>query len=129
VITAKILKALAAGAIIVSAVGVAVVAAAFSVHALLLPMMGEAGSAALVAAAFAILAALAAMVAVGRVEPRQTTPEPSPLIDLLLDLVRAKPLISSAVAALVGLILSRNPELLATLIRTFTAAPPPPKDD
>ncbi len=128
-ITAKILKALAAGAIIVSAVGVAVVAAAFSVHALLLPMMGEAGSAALVAAAFAILAALAAMVAVGRVEPRQTTPEPSPLIDLLLDLVRAKPLISSAVAALVGLILSRNPELLATLIRTFTAAPPPPKDD
>jgi hypothetical protein len=129
VITAKILKALAAGAIIVSAVGVAVVAAAFSVHALLLPMMGEAGSAALVAAAFAILAALAAMVAVGRVEPRQTTPEPSPLIDLLLDLVRAKPLISSAVAALVGLILSRNPELLSTLIRTFTAAPPPPKDD
>lgn len=128
-ITAKILKALAAGAIIVSAVGVAVVAAAFSVHALLLPMLGEAGSAALVAAAFAILAALAAMVAALRVEPRQTTPEPSPLIDLLLDLVRAKPLISSAVAALVGLILSRNPELLATLIRTFTAAPPPPKDD
>jgi hypothetical protein len=55
-------------------------------------------------------------------------PEASPLIDLLLDLVRAKPLVSTAVATLVGLILSRNPELLATLIRTFTAAPPP-KDD
>ena len=127
-ITAKILKALAAGAVIVFAVGVSVIALAFSVHALLLPIMGEAGTAALIAAAFAILALLAAMVAVRRPEPRQRLPEASPLIDLLLDLVRAKPLVSTAVATLVGLILSRNPELLATLIRTFTAAPPP-KDD
>lgn len=128
-ITAKILKALAAGAVIVFAVGVSVIALAFSVHALLLPMMGEAGSAALVAAAFAVLALLAAMVAVRRPEPRQRAPEASPLIDLLLDLVRAKPLVSTAVATLVGLVLARNPELLATLIRTFTAASPPPKDD
>ena len=127
-ITAKILKALAAGAVIVFAVGVSVIALALSVHALLLPIMGEAGTAALIAAAFAILALLAAMVAVRRPEPRQRLPEASPLIDLLLDLVRAKPLVSTAVATLVGLILSRNPELLATLIRTFTAAPSP-KDD
>ena len=127
-ITAKILKALAAGAVIVFAVGVSVIALAFSVHALLLPIMGEAGTAALIAAAFAILALLAAMVAVRRPEPRQRLPEASSLIDLLLDLVRAKPLVSTAVATLVGLILSRNPELLATLIRTFTAAPSP-KDD
>ncbi len=127
-ITAKILKALAAGAVIVFAVGVSVIALAFSVHALLLPVLGKAGSAALVAAAFAVLAALVGMVVVRRPEPRQSVPEASPLIDLLLDLVRAKPLVSTAVATLVGLILSRNPELLATLIRTFTAAPPP-KDD
>lgn len=127
-ITAKILKALAAGAVIVSGVGVSVIALAICVHALLLPIMGEAGTAALIAAAFAILALLAAMVAVRRPEPRQRLPEASPLIDLLLDLVRAKPLVSTAVATLVGLILSRNPELLATLIRTFTAAAPP-KDD
>ncbi len=127
-ITAKILKALAAGAVIVFAVGVSVIALALSVHALLLPIMGEAGTAALIAAAFAILALLAAMVAVRRPEPRQRLPEASSLIDLLLDLVRAKPLVSTAVATLVGLILSRNPELLATLIRTFTAAPSP-KDD
>ena len=128
-ITAKILKALAAGAVIVSAVGVSVIALAICVHALLLPVMGAAGSAALVSAAFAILALLAALVAVRRPEPRQRAPEASPLIEVLLDLVRAKPLVSTAVATLVGLILSRNPELLATLIRTFTAAPPPPKDD
>ena len=128
-ITAKILKALAAGAVIVFAVGVSVTALAFCVHALLLPLVGEAGSAALVAAAFAILAVLAAMIAVRRPEPRQRAPDTSPLIDLLLDLVRAKPLVSTAVATLVGLVLARNPELLATLIRTFTAAPPPPKDD
>ena len=128
-ITAKILKALAAGAIIVSAVGVSVIALAFSVHALLLPVMGEAGSAALLSVAFAILALLAALVAARRSEQRQKAPESSPLFDLLLDLVRAKPLVSTAVATLVGLVLSRNPELLATLIRTFTDASSPPKDD
>jgi len=128
VIKAKIFKALAAGAVIVSAAGVSVIALAFCVHALLLPVMGEAGSAALVSAAFAILALLAALVAVRRPERRQRAPDASPLIDIMVDLVRAKPLVSTAVATLVGLILSRNPELLATFIRTFTATPPP-KDD
>ncbi len=128
-ISARILKALAAGAVVVSAVAVCVISLALAVHAVLLPLLGEAGTLGLIAAGFAVLALVAAMIAVQKPEPRKTSPSGTPLIDILLDLVQAKPLMSTALAALVGLILSRNPDLLATLIRTFTAAPPPSSED
>ena len=128
-ISARILKALAAGAVVVSAVAVCVISLALAVHAVLLPLLGEAGTLGLIAAGFAVLALVAAMIAVQKPEPRKTSPSGTPLIDILLDLVQAKPLMSTALAALVGLILSRNPDLLATLIRTFTTAPPPSSED
>ena len=124
-ISARILKVLAAGAVVVSAVAVCVISLALAVHAALLPLLGEAGTLGLIAAGFAILALVAAMVAVQKPEPRQASQSGASLIDILLNLVQAKPLMSTALAALIGLILSRNPDLLATLIRTFTTPPPP----
>lgn len=128
-ITARLFRALAAGAVVVSAVAVCVIALALAVHAVLLPLLGEAGTLALIAAGFAVLALVAAVIAVQRPEPRPARASGAHLVDILLDLVQAKPLTSTALAALIGLILSRNPDLLASLVRTFTTAPPPSSED
>jgi hypothetical protein len=129
VIGDKLLKGVAAGAVVATAACVTVLALAFAAYAGLRTLMGEAASAAIVAAAFGALTLLIVCFA-GRRRPRPAAQRSAaePMIEALLDMVRAKPLVSTAIATVVGLILSRNPELLATLVRIFTTQPRP-KDD
>ena len=124
----KLLKGVAAGAVVATAACVTVLALAFAAYAGLRTLMGEAASAAFVAAAFGALTLLIVCLAGRRPRPAAQRSAAEPMIEALLDMVRSKPLISTAIATVVGLILSRNPELLATLVRTFTTQPRPRND-
>jgi hypothetical protein len=125
----RTLMALAAAAAIAAAAAVGVVALAFALYATMLPLVGPAWAACIVAAAAALLVALAALVAARKAEGdhhrrQQAAAAPEAgLVDVVLNLVRDRPLIASGAAVAAGIYALRNPQLIAAVLRAFMDKP------
>ena len=127
--------AAAAGAVAASA-GVAVVAAAFALYALMKEWIGQPGAAAVVALVFALIAGGAAMVAANmaagekaaqaRAEAKRLAelPQQEPgLFERALSLAKERPFMAAGAAVAAGLIAMRNPAMVVTLITGALAKP------
>jgi hypothetical protein len=135
----KTLMTLAAAAAIAAAAGVAVVSAAFALYALLEPIVGPAGAAAVVSACAAIAVAIAGLIAAGKARARSReasqafsadgASDMGGLIARVLELAKQRPLIAAGAALAAGVFALRNPILLATLVKAVFEASsgPPPK--
>ncbi len=127
----KTLKIIAIGAIVASALGIAVLSAAYAVFASLKDLVGPGGAAAVVAGLFALIAALVAVFGLQAERPargRASTPSAAmPAFDLsslglvekVTELARERPLAAVGAAIAVGLVAWRNPELLNMIVRSF----------
>ena len=127
----KTLKAVALGAIVASALGIAVLAAAYAVFASLKDLVGPGGAAAVVAGLFALIAALVAVLGLQGDRPGKgranEPPAAFPALDLtslglvekVTELARDRPLAAVGAAIAVGLVAWRNPELVNILARSF----------
>ena len=114
--------AVAAAAAIAAAAAGSVAAAAFALFAALVPQVGPAWAAAIVAASAALLVLIAGLIvrarAVGRMHRRQAEPDAS-LIQKLVELARAHPVIATGVALGAGVYALRNPKLVAAVVAAF----------
>ena len=118
-----VLQTLTTAIVVAVSACVSLVAAAFGLFVLLRSLWGEAIACATVAGVFALVALVVAFVAsrpapVAK-RPVQTAPEPSPILASLMAIVRDKPLVSAAVAAVAGIIAVRNPQVISSLIAAF----------
>ena len=117
-----VIQTLTMATVIVVCSGVSLVASALGLFVLLRGLWGEVIASVLVAGLFAVVALTVAFCAsrpaVAEKRPVQA-PEPAPIFATLMAVVREKPLISAAVAAVAGIIAVRNPQLISSLIATF----------
>jgi predicted MFS family arabinose efflux permease len=116
------LRAISAAALIATALGVALVAGAIALGALLCQYIGLPGAAAVVA----LLAALTALVAGLLLKPRSqpATSDAADRDDVLgriLALARKRPLIAATATVAVGVFALRNPKLLGALVSALIA--------
>lgn len=127
----RTLMALAAGAAVAAAAAVGVFAAFFALFAFIEPFVGTAGAAAIISGASALTVAIAGLVAARKAEGDRRaaaarTPDAS-MIEMILGLVRDKPLLSAGAAVAAGVYALRNPQLIAAVIRAFMDKPPADK--
>ena len=119
--------ALAAGAAIAAAAAVGVFSAFFALFAFIEPMVGTAGAAAIISGASALAVAIAGFVAARRAEGDRKTAAAAPpdasLVELVLGLVRDKPLLAAGAAVAAGVYALRNPQLITAVIRAFMDKP------
>lgn len=118
-----VIQTLTTAIIVAVSAGVSLVAAAFGLFVLLRALWGEAIACALVAGLFALVALIVALIASrpapAAKPPVQAPPEPAPILATLMAVVREKPLVSAAVAAVAGIIAVRNPQMVSSLIAAF----------
>lgn len=119
----RLLLALAAGTIFVTATGVAVVALAFALFALVEPYVGRAGAAAIVVGAAALLMlgvalALRSLARRRRRAKAMIAGKGGPL-DRILGFVREEPLMAASAALGAGFMAIRNPRYLGATLRSF----------
>lgn len=126
----KRLFALAAAfAAIAAAVVVCIVAAAFTLYAVGRLWLPPAGAAATVALAFAAVAAAVAAVAARKLPPPETVEETS-LVERLIEMAKARPLVATGAAAALVTLLVRNPSVISAIVSAViagTAAKPEAK--
>lgn len=125
----RLFQLAAALAALVAAAAVCVVAAAFALYALARIWLGPAGGAAVVAAAFALVAVAVAGLATRKLPPAQT-PEDVGLVERLIELAKARPLVAAGAAAAIVAVLVRNPAVLTAIVSAVlagTAAKPEAK--
>ncbi len=103
-----------------TAVGVALVAAAFAVYSVLLGSLGAPGAAGAVAGGAALIVLGFGLFSGLRASGRLPTPEPS-LVDKLTQIAREKPMLAAGGALLAGLVALKNPKLAAGLASAFMA--------
>lgn len=134
------MKTVTAGAAVAAAVIVSVVAAAFTVYALVVPQIGPAGASAVVAALFAALAGVVALIATRRAAPKRADERDVPagldlrafglegldlsganLVERASEMIKERPVVAAGAAVAIGLIAFRNPELVTMLARTILA--------
>jgi hypothetical protein len=109
-----------AGATVIAAVLVCIVAAAFALYAVARVWLGPAGAAAVVAVAFAAVAAGVAAFVTRKVPPPEPADETG-LVERLIELAKARPLVAAGAAAAVVAVLVRNPSVLTAIISAFLA--------
>lgn len=117
----KALSLVAAISAMAAAAAVCVVAAAFALYALLREALTPAGAAAVVALLAAALAAIIALVAVLKIRFKPKKREEESLTGRLIELARERPIIAAGAAAAAGLVILRNPGVLATAITAAMA--------
>lgn len=125
-IVRRALGVLVAIAIIAAAAGVAVVAAAFALYALLRDPLGPAGAAAVVTGAAALVGLLAGLIAFRKSHPRESRDNEG-LTNRVIDLARQRPVIVTAAAIGVAVIVARNPKLVTAALTAFLAGKAAPK--
>ncbi len=122
---------MAAAAAIAAAAAVSVVAAFFALYALVLPYIGAAGAAAAVAATAALFAVVGALILARRAEgPRRKAAAPPPeasLVEKIIMVARAHPILSVGAAVAAGVYGLKNPEMAAAVMRAFMNKPDQPK--
>ena len=126
----RTLMAVAAAAAIAAAAAVSVVAAFFALYALVLPYIGAAGSAATVAVTAALLAVIGALMLARRAEGPRRKAAPPPeasLVEKLILVARAHPILSVGAAVAAGVYGLKNPEMVAAVMRAFMSKPEPPQ--
>lgn len=118
-----VIQTLATATVVAVSAGVSLVAAAFCLFVLLRSLWGEAIACAIVAGFFALVALIVALLASrpapAAKRPVQAPPETSPILATLMAVVRDKPLVSAAVAAVAGIIAVRNPQMISSLVAAF----------
>lgn len=123
----RTLMALAAGAAIAAAAAVGVFSAFFALFAFIEPMVGVAGAAAIISGASALAVGTAGFVAARRAEgERKAAAEAAPdasLIEVIMGVVRDRPLLAAGAAVAAGIYALRNPQLAAAVIRAFMDKP------
>lgn len=97
----------------------AVAAAAFALFAWLAGLIGPAGAAALTALALSLLLAILVL-AMGRPEAVRPQEEHN-MTHRAIEFARERPMAAAAAAVAVGVVLFRNPKLLATAASAFLA--------
>ena len=112
----KALALIAAVAAMAAAAAVCVVAAAFAFYALLRAYVGPAGAAAVIALVAALAALILAFVSFRKAQPKPDRREDQSLATRLIDLAREKPIIAAGAAAAAGLVILRNPGVLAAIV-------------
>ncbi len=118
----RILLALLAAAIVSAGAGVAVVALAFALYALVEPRLGRAGAAAVVAGAAAGLIFLAGfgVALAGRRPPSTTAPAvPVGMLERVLAFLSQRPVVAATTALGGAIIALRNPKYLGAALRAF----------
>jgi hypothetical protein len=130
-IVERTLAALATAAAVVAAVFVSVIAAFFTLYALVEPHWGSAGGGAVVATAAALLAIIIALVAARGMGDRKakedhqakgaapTGGSHADMAQILLSVVKDRPLLSAGAAVAVGVYALRNPALISAVVRGF----------
>lgn len=119
----RMLMALAAGAAIAAAAAVGVFSAFFALFAFIQPFVGTAGAAAIISGVSALAVAIAGVIAARKAQgdrkaaAAQTTD--ASLIEIILSVVRDRPLLSAGAAVAAGIYALRNPQLAAAVIRAF----------
>lgn len=120
----RVLMIAAAMAAMAASAAAAVVALAFALYALLRGPLGPAGAAACVAAAAALTVGLAGLIVAltVRSSTRQAQRKTAALSRQLLDMVKEKPFAAGGVAVGAVLMALRNPQVIATVLRTVMEA-------
>ena len=120
----RILLLAAALGAIAAAACVCVVALSFAVYAVADIWLSPAGSAAVVAAIFALIAVVIAIVATGKAVPKAALaakPSDASLLDKVVGLARERPLVAVAAATVAGVVLFRNPAVVAAIVTAFVS--------
>ena len=124
----RTLMALAAGAAIAAAAAVGVFSAFFALFAFLEPYVGTWGAAAIVSGASAVVVAIAGLVAARKAEGDRkeaaSAPPDASLIEVIIGIIRERPLLSAGAAVAAGIYALRNPQLAAAVFRAFMDKPP-----
>jgi len=75
-----------------------------------------------VAAAFAVIAIVVAFVATRKAKLPKAAPEQPPsIVDQVIQTAKARPLLATGAAVIAGVVLMRNPGLVATMVSAFMA--------
>lgn len=131
-ILGRTLAAVTALVALATATTVAVVAAALALYFALEPVVGRAGAAALLAGGLALIVSICVLIVASRGHhPRHdhhgSGGEPDfSLVERLIGMAKDKPLLAAAAAVAAGIIVVRNPALVATIV---TAVMQKPKQD
>lgn len=120
-IVRRLFSLAAAIAAVVAAVIVCVAAAAFALYAVARIWLTAAGAAAVVAVAFALVAAGVAAWALRKTPPPPQPGEDVSLVEQLLQLAKARPLIALGAAAAAVTVLIRNPAMLTAILGAVMA--------
>ena len=126
----RVLSGAAAAGAIFACAAVVVIAASFSLYALVKDWLGAPAASAIVALVFALIAGVAFLVAMsgtkskpakGAHKPKKGDPAPeaSPM-DRIIDLARERPVVAAGAAVAAGLMALRNPLIVTTLISSLT---------
>lgn len=123
----RTLMAVAAVAAIAAAAAAGVFSAFFALFAFLEPHVGTAGAAAIIAGCSAAVIAAAGFVAARKAEgDRKAAATQAPdasLVEIILGVVRDRPILSAGAAVAAGIYALRNPQLVAAVIRAFMDKP------
>lgn len=114
-------------AVLATSAGVAVVALAFTLYALVRPYVGPAGAGAIVCGAAFLMLLIAAVALAMAARPRRPTLAKSDVRDpgrRILTLMREKPITTIAAALGMGLMAVRNPGYIGAALRSFLEGEP-----
>jgi hypothetical protein len=126
-IVGRTLAAVTAVVALATATTVAVVAAALALFFALEPTIGRAGAAAILAGGFALLVSVAVLIVASRGQhppkhDQQGQPDFS-FVERMIEIAKDKPILAAAGAVAAGLIVIRNPALVATIVTTILQKP------
>ena len=120
----RILFLAAALAAIAAAACVCVVALSFAVYAVADIWLSTAGAAAVVAGVFALFAVSIAAMATRKAVPKAASSSKTGdenLLDKVMGLARERPLVAVAAATVAGVVLFRNPAVVAAVVTAFVS--------
>ncbi|WP_374574024.1 hypothetical protein [Phenylobacterium sp.] len=104
-----------------TAAAAGIIAACYALFAALAPWLGPAGASGLVAAAvFLIIGLIGLMIAAGT-GPRARAKAEQDLPAKLIQLARDKPIVAVGAMIAAGVVLARNPKIVATAVTAFMA--------
>ena len=120
----RILFLAAALGAIAAAACVCVVALSFALYAVADIWLSPAGAAAVVAAVFALIAVGVAAMATRKAAPKaamKAKPSDESILDKVMGLARERPLVAVAAATVAGVVLFRNPAVVAAVVTAFVS--------
>lgn len=115
------LRTFSAAALLATALGIALVAGAIALGALLCQYLGLPGAAAVVALLAAVVALVAGLLLKPRSHAAAKQADQDDILGRVLDLARKRPLVAATATVAVGVFALRNPKLLGALVSALIA--------